>query len=154
MNHALHEEIVVTLLYPEEYDFLRGIYSSSDNQSPKFHLPDLIGACISLVFNNANATQTIFEYLRSQLPLRNRDGKSKYRQADIWRCHYELLRALQTSSDNHYPNPKFHLGDFTTACVALVMKENLSSIAILDEARNNVANRSVKQTENTCLQKA
>ncbi len=147
MDNARQEETIGTLLYPEEYDFLHGIYSSPENQSPKFPLPDLISACVSLVFNKANAKQRLFEYARTQLTLRNRGGKPKCRQADIWRPQYEFLRALQISSDNRYPNPKFHLGDFTTACVALMMKENSPFTAILDQARKNSADRVVEKAE-------
>src|SRR5881392_3091091 len=69
-----HEDTIDTYVWSDEYDFLRSLYDSADNTSPKFRFPDLISACVSLVFRDDNAAELIFDYLRSELVLRNSDA--------------------------------------------------------------------------------
>jgi hypothetical protein len=52
------------------------------------------------------------------------------------------LRSVQRSPENREPNPKFDLGDLTSACVALVMSVPNASARILATARVNVLQRS------------
>src|SRR5213080_1376698 len=65
------EDTIDTYVWTDEYDFLRSLYDSADNTSPKFRFPDLISACVALVFHDDNAAERIFDYLRSELVLRN-----------------------------------------------------------------------------------
>ena len=136
------EETVGTLLYPEEFDFLHRVYTDPENDSPKFRFPDLISACVSIVFaDHRNPQRRLIDYARSELMVRNSRGRPKCRSEDMWPEQYELLRAVQTSPDNRYPNPKFNLGDFTSACVALVMAGAEPQRRILTQARANLLNR-------------
>jgi hypothetical protein len=66
------EDTLDTYVWTDEYDFLRSLYDSADNTSPKFRFPDLISACVSLVFRDDNAAELIFAYLRSELVSQSR----------------------------------------------------------------------------------
>jgi hypothetical protein len=47
---AEHPDTIETRLWLEEHEWLYGLLRSSDNVSPTFRFPDLISACVSLVF--------------------------------------------------------------------------------------------------------
>jgi hypothetical protein len=69
------EDTIDTYVWTDEYAFLRSLYDSADNTSPIFRFPDLISACVSLVFHEDNAAELIFDYLRSgQRLARNSDN--------------------------------------------------------------------------------
>ena len=128
-----------TYVWLDEYNFLRSLYDSADNTSPKFRFPDLIGACVSVVFRDHNAAERIFSYLRSELVLRNPD--TTRRREAMWRAQYNLLLGLQRSRANRHPYPQFQLDQFTTACVALVRLARDAERRIFDQARKNTAER-------------
>lgn len=129
---------VATLVYPEEFEFLRGLFNSPGNASPRFRFPDLISACVSVVFNTFEKPgETIFKFLKTTLLDRNKGGRPACRKEEIWQPQFLLLRQLQGSKENRHPNPGWQLGDFTTACVALVMQSAISEVCIFDQARQN-----------------
>ena len=134
-----HEDTIDTYVWTDEYDFLRSLYDSADNTSPKFRFPDLISACVSLVFRDDNAGELIFDYLRSELVLRNPD--TTRRREAMWKAQYNLLLGLQRSRGNKHPYPQFQLDQFTTACVALVRFAGDAQRRIFDQARKNTAER-------------
>jgi len=133
------EDTIDTYVWTDEYDFLRSLYDSADNTSPKFRFPDLISACVSLVFRDDNAAELIFAYLRSELVLRS-PGTTRRREA-MWKAQYNLLLGLQRSRGNRHPYPQFQLDQFTTACVALVRLVGDAQRRIFDQARKNTAER-------------
>lgn len=133
------EDTVDTYIWADEYDFLRSLYESAENTSPKFRFPDLISACVSLVFRDHNAPELIFGYLRSELVLRT-PATSRRREA-MWKAQYNLLLALQRSRANKHPYPQFQLDQFTTACVALVRLAGDAQRLVFDQARRNTAER-------------
>jgi hypothetical protein len=133
---------VATLVYPEEFEFLRGLYGSPGNASPRFRFPDLISACVSLVLDSfSDCEERIFKFLRTTLTDRNKGGRPACRKGEIWHPQFLLLRELQGSKENRHPNPGWQLGDFTTACVALVMQSAVPEGRIFDQARQNSAER-------------
>jgi hypothetical protein len=133
---------VATLVYPEEFEFLRSLYSSPGNASPRFRFPDLISACVSVVFDSfANPEERIFQFLSTTLTDRNKGGRPACRKEEIWNPQFLLLRELQGSKENRHPNPGWQLGDFTTACVALVMSSAIPEVCIFDQARKNSVER-------------
>jgi hypothetical protein len=133
------EDTIDTYVWTDEYDFLRSLYDSVDNTSPKFRFPDLISACVSLVFHDDNAAALIFDYLRSELVLRN-PNTTRRREA-MWKAQYGLLLELQRSRANKHPYPQFQLDQFTTSCVALVTLAGDAQRRIFDQARKNTAER-------------
>ena len=133
------EDTIDTYVWTDEYDFLRSLYDSVDNTSPKFRFPDLISACVSLVFHDDNAAALIFDYLRSELVLRN-PNTTRRREA-MWKAQYGLLLELQRSRANKHPYPQFQLDQFTTTCVALVTLAGDAQRRIFDQARKNTAKR-------------
>ena len=133
------EDTIDTYVWTDEYDFLRSLYDSADNTSPKFRFPDLISACVALVFCDANAADLIFDYLRSELVLRN--PNSTRRREAMWKAQYVLLLGLQRSRANRHPYPQFQLDQFTTACVALVRLAGDVQLRIFNQARKNTAER-------------
>jgi len=134
-----HEDTIDTYVWTDEYDFLRSLYDSADNTSPKFRFPDLISACVALVFRDDNAAELIFNYLRSELVLRNPD--TTRRREAMWKAQYNLLLGLQRSRGNKHPYPQFQLDQFTTTCVALVRLDGDAQRRIFDQARKNTAER-------------
>ena len=133
------EDTIDTYVWTDEYDFLRSLFDSADNTSPKFRFPDLISACVSLVFRDDQAAARIFDYLRSVLVLRNPD--TTRRREAMWKAQYTLLLGLQRSAANKHPYPQFQLDQFTTACVALVRLPGDAERRIFDQARKNTAER-------------
>ena len=134
------QDVIETRLWLEEHDWLYRLLRSAENVSPTFRFPDLISACVSLVFDHHDAPARIFRFLGTELVLRQ--PQTPRRRESMWRPQYELLLALQRSPANRHPNPKFQLDQLTTACVALCRIEDGSGAAVLRQARRNTAERS------------
>ena len=110
-------DVIETRLWLDEHDWLYRLLRSQDNVSPTFRFPDLISACVSLVFTHQDAACCIFRFLGTELVLRS--PETPRRRESMWRQQYQLLLDLQRSPANRHPNPKFQLDQLTTACVAL-----------------------------------
>ena len=132
--------VIETRLWLEEHDWLYRLLRSEENVSPTFRFPDLISACVSLVFEHHDAPARIFRFLGTELVLRS--PQTPRRRESMWRQQYQLLLELQRSPANRHPNPKFQLDQLTTACVALCRTTDPSGTAILQQARHNMAERS------------
>ncbi|WP_204302947.1 hypothetical protein, partial [Klebsiella pneumoniae] len=57
-----HPETIETRLWLEEHDWLFTVLRSEGNVSPTFRFPDLISACVSLVFLHDDAPARIFDF--------------------------------------------------------------------------------------------
>lgn len=139
------EDTIETRLWLEEHAWLYTLLKSEQNVSPTFRYPDLISACVSLVFAGDGAPARIFEFLGTELILRV--PHSPRRRESMWMPQYELLLAIQRSPANQHPNPKFQLDQLTTACVALSHKTDPSGAHVLMQARINMASRIAKAKE-------
>lgn len=142
---APRDDSVETQLWLEEHDWLHALQRSPQNVSPTFRFPDLISACVSLVFADSAASARIFAYLGQELVLR--DPRTPRRREYLWREQFQMLRALQMSEANRHPNPMFQLDQLTTACVALVRQSDAAAEQVLRQARRNVALRTARQRE-------
>jgi hypothetical protein len=138
-----YHDTVVTRLWSDEHDWLFSLLRSEHNVSPTFRLPDLIGACITLIANGHDASAQIFRFLATELNLRA-TSPQRHRES-IWREHYELLHDLQRSPANRHPNPMYQLDQLTTACVALARRLEGAEPRVLAQARLNLAHRSAGQ---------
>ena len=136
-------DTIETRVWLQEHDWLYGILNSERNAAPSFRFPDLISACISLVFGKTDAAQRIFDYLSTELVFRPRD--TPRRREAMWRAQYEMLLALQRSAANRHPHPKFQLDQLTTACVALIRETDASGDSVLQQARLNMACRAASR---------
>jgi hypothetical protein len=139
---AEHPDTIETRLWLEEHEWLYGLLRSDANVSPTFRFPDLISACVSLVFLHDAAAARIFNFLGTQLVLR--PPLTPRRRESMWRQQYELLLAVQRSPANQHPNPKFQLDQLTTACVALCRTLEEADGIVLRQARLNMAERSAR----------
>ncbi len=92
---AEHPDTIETRLWLEEHEWLYGLLRSEDNVSPTFRFPDLISACVSLVFLHDDAATRIFDFLGTQLVLRS--PLTPRRRESMWRQQYDLLLAVQRS---------------------------------------------------------
>jgi len=137
-----HPETIETRLWLEEHDWLFTVLRSEGNVSPTFRFPDLISACVSLVFLHDDAPARIFDFLGTQLVLR--PPLTPRRRESMWRPQYELLLAVQRSPANRHPNPKFQLDQLTTACVALCRQHEGADTLVLRQARLNMADRAAR----------
>jgi hypothetical protein len=139
------DDTVETQLWIDEHDWLHAVLKSPHNVSPTFRFPDLISACIALVFAEPQGKERIFGYLGKELVLR--DPRTPRRREYVWRDQFELLRGLQLSLANRHPNPMFQLDQLTTACVALARRSEAASARVLQQARINMAHRSAHPPE-------
>jgi hypothetical protein len=139
---AEHPDTIETRLWLEEHEWLYGLLRSEDNVSPTFRFPDLISACVSLVFLHDDAATRIFDFLGTQLVLRS--PLTPRRRESMWRQQYELLLDVQRSPANRHPNPKFQLDQLTTACVALCQQFGHANTVVLRQARLNMADRAAR----------
>ncbi len=133
---------IETRLWLEEHEWLYDLLRSDSNVSPTFRFPDLISACVSLVFLHADASTRIFDFLGTQLVLR--PPLTPRRRESMWLPQFELLLAVQRSPANRHPNPKFQLDQLTTACVALCRQFGDADGLVLRQARLNMADRAVR----------
>ena len=133
------QDTIETRLWLDEHVWLYKLLRSENNVSPTFRFPDLIAACVSLVFTHEDAPLHIFRFLGTQLVLRA--PQTPRRRESMWRQQYELLLEVQRSHANRHPNPKFQLDQLTTACVALCREQDESGISTLQQARRNMAER-------------
>ncbi len=140
---AEHSDTIETRLWLEEHEWLYSLLRSDDNASPTFRFPDLISACVSLVFLHDGAAARIFEFLGTQLVLR--PPLTPRRRESMWRQQYDLLLAVQRSPANRHPNPKFQLDQLTTACVALCRQLGDAESIVLRQARLNMAERAARR---------
>jgi hypothetical protein len=138
-------ETIETRLWIEEHDWLYSLLKSEDNVSPTFRFPDLISACVSLIFTSDNSSDRIFCFLGAKLVLR--PSHSPRRRESMWMPQYNLLLGLQRSPANRHPNPKFQLDQLTTACVALARDADASGANVLRQARMNMASRAAHRSE-------
>ena len=136
-------DIVETRLWIEEHDWLYALLRRSDNVAPMFRIPDLLSACVALVFTRTDASERIFGFMGTALVLRS--PTTVRRRESLWRPQFELLHDLQCSPLNRHPHPKFQLDQFTTACVALCQQDDASGVAVLRQARRNMVERLLAQ---------
>ncbi|RJG00574.1 hypothetical protein [Noviherbaspirillum sedimenti] len=141
---GLVDDIIETRLWLEEHDWLYALLKSEHNVSPTFRFPDLISACVALIFSHDNAAARIFAFLGGELILRT--PHSPRRRESMWMPQYVLLQAVQRSSANRHPHPKFQLDQLTTACVALCRQEDSTGALVLHQARINTAERITRRT--------
>lgn len=132
-------DVVETRLWLEEHDWLYALLRSEGNVAPTFRMPDLLSACVAIVFNQRDAAERIFGFLGAALVMRS--PTTPRRRESMWRSQYDLLHDLQCSPANRHPNPKFQLDQLTTACVALCQQEDASGAAVLRQARRNMVER-------------
>lgn len=132
-------DVVETRLWMEEHNWLYALLRSEGNVAPTFRIPDLLSACVAIVFNQSDAADRIFGFLGTALVMRS--PTTPRRRESMWRPQYDLLHDLQCSPVNRHPNPKFQLDQLTTACVALCQQEDASGATVLRQARRNMVER-------------
>lgn len=141
IDHQLPSSTVQTRIWLDEHEWLRGLYKSRHNTSPRFRVADLLSACVSLALITEVVERSLVEYLVNDLT--RRDPQSERRTCDLWAAQYELLLIAHRAAWNRYPNPMFEIDQLTTGCVALVMRRSDSEAAVLGQARVNLRARAV-----------
>jgi len=135
-----HQDTIETRLWLEEHVWLYKLLRSENNVSPTFRFPDLIAACVSLVFTHDDAPVRIFRFLGTRLVLRDPSDTTTAENP----CGASNMSSCSKCSAlpaNRHPNPKFQLDQLTTACVALCRDQDESGTSILLQARRNMAER-------------
>ena len=64
-------DVVETRLWMEEHNWLYGLLRSSDNVAPTFRIPDLLSACVAIIFSRDDAAERIFGFLGTALVMRS-----------------------------------------------------------------------------------
>lgn len=132
-------DVVETRLWIHEHDWLYALLRSSENVAPTFRMPDLLSACVALVFDGHDAAGRIYDFMATALVLR--PSTTARRRESLWRPQFELLHALQCSAMNRHPHPKFQLDQLTTACVALCQQDDATGASVLQQSRRNMVER-------------
>jgi len=130
---------VQTGLWIEEHDWLFSVFKSPENHSPKFRLPDLLSACVSLAVGCEDGQRRLLDYLETRLTAR--DPGTRRRSCDIWRAQFEQVMQAHQAPWNRFPNPMFALDHITTACVAIAMSRPDGQADVLRQARLNLLER-------------
>ena len=139
MEHDERRCTVQTRVWVEEHDWLYGVFKSPQNTAPKFRLPDLLSACVSLAVADDDGHQRLAPFLATRLALR--DPHTERRSCDIWRIQFDQLMRAHRAPWNRFPNPMFELDHLTTGCVALAMAEPEGACLMLRQARLNLLAR-------------
>ena len=135
-------EVITTYLAQPEFEALHALYGSPLNMRPQFGMIDLISACIALVARQEYPGDLVILKARSDIALR---APGSRKRCEIWQDQFRFLCEIQRSPANRSPNPKFDLGDLTTACVALVLSaaKTLPGPRIIGMAREMLARRTI-----------
>lgn len=129
-------DIVQTSVWLAEHEWLYGVMKSPHNSCPKFRIPDLLAACVTLAFASQESQEHLITFLRSDFILRT-PGKPR-RSCDIWKQQFDMLMTAHRADWNRFPHPMFNLDQITTGCVAVVMKQPDARDQVLSQARRNV----------------
>lgn len=128
-----------TTVWPQEFEWLHALMRSPLNTSPKFRIPDLLGACISLALSCSECQARVATFLRGELLLRARPAQ--YRTCSLWPSQWDELFAARGAPWNRYPHPMFELEHIASACVAIAARHPFGELAVLEAAKKNVAGR-------------
>ncbi len=139
----MQRETADTYVWREEHDWLRTLLHRSENKSPQFRVPDLIGACVAIVFSSDGASERLFHVLRTELVLR--DPNTPRRQEKMWLSDFVKLQAVQRSRANQYPNPHFELDQLLTACICLARTQLEDEAEVFRQARLNTVSAAALQ---------
>ncbi|MDZ5455063.1 hypothetical protein [Azohydromonas lata] len=132
-------DIVQTSLWLREHEWLYSVMKSPRNTCPKFRIPDLLAACVTLAFSSDVSQHQLITYLRSELLLRQ--PEKTRRSCDIWKSQFDLLMTAHRDDWNRFPHPMFNLDQICTGCVAVVMTMGDAQTQVLSQARRNVVAR-------------
>ncbi len=102
---AEHPDTIETRLWLEEHEWLYGLLRSEDNVSPTFRFPDLISACVSLVFLHDDAATRIFDFLGTQLVLRSPPLCRQFGGADTLVLRQARLNMADRAARCRLPRP-------------------------------------------------
>ena len=80
---ALPSDVIETRLWLEEHVWLYGVLKSDHNVGPIFRFPDLISACVSLIFSGPEAARQVFGFLGTELVARS--PNTPRRREAMWR---------------------------------------------------------------------
>lgn len=140
MTHPIerdeHRSTVQTRVWLDEHDWLHQIFKSPGNTSPRFRLPDLLSACVSLALADASARQQLVEAIVTLHARHN--SKCKRRSCDIFPAQFAQVKRAHGAPWNRFPNPMFDLDSITTGCVALAMAWPDGEARVLAQARANL----------------
>lgn len=133
-----HSSIVHTGVWLPEYEWLHALFRNRDNASPKFRLPDLLSACVSLALANTDTQQQLVELVVTQEPGR---GKRARRSCDIFAKQFAQVMEAYRAPWNRFPNPRFEINHVTSGCVTVVMAWPDGAAQVLAQARVNFLER-------------
>ena len=134
-----HRATVQTCVWLDEHDWLHRIFKSPHNTSPRFRLPDLLSACVSMALADSTTQQQMVEIILTR-PTRP-DAKCERRSCHIFPTQFEQVMDAHRAPWNRFPNPMFELDHITTACVTVVTAWPVADARVLAQARANLLAR-------------
>ena len=134
-----HRSTVQTRVWLAEHDWLHQIFRSPHNTSPRFRLPDLLSACVSMALADAAAQQQLVEIIVTRQA--RRDSRCERRSCDIFPTQFEQVMDAHRAPWNRFPHPMFELDHITTACVTAAMAWPDAEGRVLAQARANLLAR-------------
>lgn len=130
---------VQTRVWLTEHEWLHQVFSCGANHSPRFRLPDLLGACVSLALCSPEGVAKLRAFLVTELS--SRDPRQARRTCHVWCEQFDILMLQHRAPWNCHPNPKFELDAIATACVAVARAGDDAVAAVLRQARANLTAR-------------
>jgi hypothetical protein len=118
-----------------EHDWIHGVMMLSINTAPRYRMPDLLGACVSLVLSESERQQMLVAFMATEFVRRNRS--IPLRSCELWPLQAEQLKAAQRAPWNRFPNPMFGIEHVMTGCVAVVRLLPDAQNLVLEQARDN-----------------
>ena len=118
-----------------EHDWVHGVMMLSVNKAPRYRMPDLLGACLSLVSSAPERQQMLVTFLATELV--RRDRAIPLRSCELWPLQAEQLKVLHRAPWNRFPNPMFGMEHVMTGCVAVVRLLPEAATLVLDQAKDN-----------------
>jgi hypothetical protein len=130
---------VQTHVWMQEHEWLYRLHKDPANIAPKFRMPDLLSACVSLVLGDpANEPQLVQALVTRLMP---RAAHGPRRSCDVWAPQFDLLMAAHRAAWNRFPNPMFNLDQLASACVAMLAAHPHGDALVLEQARRNFLER-------------
>ena len=135
LDHCQRPDNFTTQVALPEHDWIHGVMMLPINTAPRYRMPDLLSACVSLVLNEPERQQRLVTFMATEFVRRNR--AIPLRSCELWPLQAEQLKAAQRAPWNRFPNPMFGIEHVMTGCVAVVRLLPEAQNFVLGQARDN-----------------
>ncbi len=93
-------DVVETRLWLEEHNWLYALLCNESNVAPTFRIPDLLSACVALVFTRGDAAERIFGFLEIRAEIDELIAVFPYSGVDL---AVLVFRQIEIAGNGHIP---------------------------------------------------